>query len=667
MSTHLTSRFFKSNEQLANLNTVGILLGGSVLYKHNELNTLDAVNDWDGLILVERKVDIVNLLNKYRSKLCALFDISVEEYPNFRVPEINDTIRFESFDGVRFAGTSSQNIKKSFKILSVEHLVKIFAQYDRSGSINILSCKDGRVAGSPTLNKRYRRRIRQATRLDENLFILHDMDIFLSERCNRHGRWAVMFGVSTDLLMSGCWIYQDARKIGESISMSLFLKLCRLHPEPFLESDPSHIFAKHRDFQPKYKKQLNEKLRQFQSNMNNYLLCSSKLECDKECTANMDFFWGNIPETNEIIEKPTAIDFKTLDTVEKLFWKKTDNWREEVQPVPFVAQFYPRTQHPQKIDCDNGTIQFPWFPGKTLAMIRQELAVNQESNYEQENLILTIELQRAEDMLRAYCTSAKMLSEKDQYFPTIHRLFYERLVNNECLRNFYGNGISVPCEFSKTRYLTFEELLSKDLNVNGKQYGSLNEILEKAEKLLSPSSFINQLVIFGLGDAHSSNVLVSSGIQSNSIRDILYMNYEVAGYHSPLLDLANYFYYDVFFNILYADKVFSDNLFVQNIIQLSFPDQDILSIKVNISLSMLSKAILEIKRRYMLIPFLKFIEKTQEKLKMPDNWSSIFGHALFCCALLTRNFSGRPDVFFANLALGVTLTDLKILTYNVTS
>lgn len=698
MNPHITSRFIKSNEQLTSLNIVGILLGGSVIYKHDELNTLDAATDWDGLVLVERKVDIVNLVNQHRSKLCALFDISVEECPTLHLPEIDDGVRFEAFDAVRFAGTSPQSIKKSLKILSVEHLNTIFAQCDRKGRINILSSKDVRVAGSQTQSKRYRRRIRQATRLHENLFILHDMDIFLSERCKTHGICAAMFGVATDLLMSGCWIYQDARKIGDLISMKLFVKLNQIHSTPFLlGSSLTHIFAKHSDFQPKYTKRLHEKLVWYQNNINKNLASSSTFECDNECAINIDFFWGNIPELIKIIEEPilrngnmeqfekltfdfntmdlkprfsifsadsTHGDFSTLDTVEKIFWKKTDYWKQEVQAVPFVAQFYKRTQRPQKIDYDNGVILYPFFSEDTLAMIRlehakQELAINLQHNYEKENMILTIELQRAEDMLCAYCKSAKMPSNRDECFPSIHRLFYERLVNNKCINEFYENGIGLPYEFASVRHLTLEQLLSKCLNVNGKQYGSLKKILEKAEELLRPSSFIDQLVIFGLGNGHSGNVLVSNIIQPNSTRNILYTDYEVAGYHSPILDLAKYFYYDVFFNIFYAHDVTSDDLFVRNIIQLSFHDGDILTIKLNMPESMLSKAILEIKRRYMLVPFLEFIEKTEGKLKLFSNWPSIFGHALFCCALLTRNFSERPDVFFANLALGVILTGMN--------
>ena len=565
----MNSRFLKSTDKLSNLNIVGILLGGSVIYKHNELNTLDRANDWDGLILVQRQIDIVNLINRNRQTLCELFDISIEEYPNFHVPQMNN----ESFDAVRFAGVTSENIKKSFKILNVEHLNRILSEYDRKGQINILSCKDGRVAGCHTENERYRRRIRQSTRFDENLFILHDMDLFVSERCHKHGYSAVTFGVSTDLLMSGCWIYQDHRQIGDSISMNLLLKLSRFHPEPLPQSDLIQIFAKHLHFQPKYKQQLTDKLMRFQTVLNISLVCISKLECDNECATTMDFLWGDIPP---------FIDLKTLNIN-----------REEINRInlPFIQR-----------------------------------------RYSQDNLILTNELERAEDMLRVYCISATMLSDQ---IPSIHQLFYERLVNKKCLREFYGNGI----QLSNDKHFTFQQLISRNLNINGKQYGNLQQIIDKAEQLLCSNAFIDQFVIFGRSNTYSKN----------------------AEYHSPILDLAIYFYYDVFFNIFYASEIYNDNLFALNIIELTFNEDDTFTIQLNLPSNMLNKTILEIKRRYMLLPFLEFIDKTQGKLKMCDNWSSMFDHALFCCALLTRNFCQRADILFANVALGVLLTDSKIL------
>lgn len=90
--------------------------------------------------------------------------------------------------------------------------------------------------------------------------------------------------------------------------------------------------------------------------------------------------------------------------------------------------------------------------------------------------------------------------------------------------------------------------------INGAHYPSLNEISQSAAKVLSPTTTTSCPTVFGLGDAHGANILMSEDRGSNYRKELLYIDYEAAGYHSIMLDLAKPFYNDIFFQTLYADK-----------------------------------------------------------------------------------------------------------------
>lgn len=49
--------------------------------------------------------------------------------------------------------------------------------------------------------------------------------------------------------------------------------------------------------------------------------------------------------------------------------------------------------------------------------------------------------------------------------------------------------------------------------------------------------------------------MIGNSVQPNSAKQVLYVDYEVSGCHSPILDLAKPFYNDVFFSALYADCI----------------------------------------------------------------------------------------------------------------
>ncbi|KAK0516428.1 hypothetical protein JMJ35_001031 [Cladonia borealis] len=99
------------------------------------------------------------------------------------------------------------------------------------------------------------------------------------------------------------------------------------------------------------------------------------------------------------------------------------------------------------------------------------------------------------------------------------------------------------------------EFLEIPWNVNGVVYPSLCELLCTAIDVLYPSSRQDMScpVVFGLGDSHGANNMIASCVSPNGARDIPYVDYEAAGSHPLMLDLAKPFYNDVFFDTLYMD------------------------------------------------------------------------------------------------------------------
>ena len=87
-------------------------------------------------------------------------------------------------------------------------------------------------------------------------------------------------------------------------------------------------------------------------------------------------------------------------------------------------------------------------------------------------------------------------------------------------------------------------------------------------------------------------------------------------------------------------------------------DKDHLSINYDFTLGPLWNATASIKLEYILRPIFEMLEKLA--LSQRDTAEETLACGLFCCALLSRNYSKRPDVFYLNLALGVRLaTEMK--------
>lgn len=209
----------------------------------------------------------------------------------------------------------------------------------------------------------------------------------------------------------------------------------------------------------------------------------------------------------------------------------------------------------------------------------------------------------------------------------------------------------------------FGEVFDVPISINGEDYGTLQHHLEQAFHLLDPhvqTEIQSPPCAFGFGDGHEENVMVSL---DDSLPSLLYVDYEVTGYHTPFLDLAKPIYLDCFFNAMYADLLCeyiprkNDNGKIW--VDWSWTiEKDRLCINYGFTLEPLWTAPANVKFEYILRPVLEMLEELAPSQR--DTAEEILACGLFCCALLTRNHSTWSDVFYLNLALGIRLaTEMK--------
>lgn len=142
--------------------------------------------------------------------------------------------------------------------------------------------------------------------------------------------------------------------------------------------------------------------------------------------------------------------------------------------------------------------------------------------------------------------------------------------------------------------------------------------------------------------------MIAAGRNVQGYHDILYIDYETAGFHSLPLDLAKPFYNDVMFSTLVSDTIEDDNSHIQF---------HMLDGKLEISLALdvdpVSKSALEVKRRHLIEPLRTLLHAKGLDI---DNYVPHFVHALFSCALLTRNYQHNLRSLMRSVAVGVVLS-----------
>ncbi|OBZ78414.1 hypothetical protein A0H81_02163 [Grifola frondosa] len=233
----------------------------------------------------------------------------------------------------------------------------------------------------------------------------------------------------------------------------------------------------------------------------------------------------------------------------------------------------------------------------------------------------------------------------------IHRYFVDRLRNHARMLEYYGNGLSWD-----GFHLTFDELLNVNILINGRLFPPLSVLFRLAEAALEHARQDPSLHVVGHGDLHGGNIIVR---RTGGSTQLLYVDYETVGRHSPWIDIAKPIYNDCFFVYRYADRLGID-LFDLGAVHARV-NNDTLDIDFKSSSSReclfdpLGKALFEVLIEGLLRPFECHLKQQREELSERDlHDCPSLSHALLACALLGRNFSQRPDMFFASLAIGVT-------------
>ena len=641
------------------------LLGGSQIYQEPGSEHPQRFSDWDGALLLATKLDIVALVNEHRQTLLEMFEITREECPHLRVPDPSSE-NWDNFDAVRFVGFTNSGTRKSIKILSWEYF------QGPQTALNILSFKDKRVfeGSSPQAIMYYR--IHQATRLEDGLYILHDQWIFKSDpSVCVHGNdiSPTSFGNTADLLASGAWVFGET-SYGQLIQMQLLKQYAVASNKHAIPES----FARFHEFSDSHRKWLGDRLAASNASIPVPIYCDCvyasncfaygstthvhsklppqshsrvrflppdlRLSCEMNTpsrqtstlsifTSNSDNYVTTIP-ANSV--KHSAIE---------VFCKRSQFQEQEIRGAEQAALFYPQVQIPSI--SGSGHLLYPFFQGQSEAEYRLCFIHNGRKDRQQLVVILNIELAKAEDMLRAYRQSFQTVTEQDISFgQSIHRFYYTRLVNNTRFNEFYSAGVNVHGHI-----LPLTSFLSMQLEVNGVSYPSLGQICRDATEVLHPTATSSCPSVFGLGDAHGANIMISDKEGPDNKRNLLYIDYEVAGYHSVMLDLAKPLYIDVFFEMLYADHIYDAPR-----IEYALEDG---TIKITMSAweDRLGKEILNIKRRFLVDPLFQY---SRDKGCRLEGHVSQLAYASFSCACLTRNFNGDWDSLFRNIAVGVVLS-----------
>ena len=649
---------------------VAALLGGSQIYHEPGSESPQRSSDWDGALLLATKLDIVALVNEHRQTLLEMFEITREECPHLRVPDPSSE-NWDSFDAVRFVGFTRSGTRKSVKILSWEYF---------SGPktvLNILSFKDKRVfeGSSPQASMYYR--IHQATRLGDGLYILHDQWIFKPDpSICVHGSdiSPISFGITADLLVSGAWLFGEG-SYGQLIQtqfLEQFAAASNRHATP-------ESFARFHKFSDRHRKWLGDRLAASNASIPVPIHCSCVYTSDCFAYGSTTHVHSKLPpqshsrvrclssdlrlscEMNPTSRQTSTLSIFTsnsdnyITTIPansvkhssiEVFCKRSQFQEQELRGAKQAALFYPQVQVPSI--SRSGHLLYPFFKGTSEAEHRSSFIHNGRNDRQQLVVILNIELAKAEDMLRAYRQSFKTATEQENSFSQpIHRFYYTRLVNNTRFNEFYSAGIDVHGHL-----LPLTSFLSMQIQVNGVSYPSFRQICRDATQVLHPTATSSCPSVFGLGDAHGANIMISDKEGPDNRRELLYIDYEVAGYHSVMLDLAKPLYLDVFFEMLYADHIYDPPR-----VEYALEDG---TIKITMSAweDRLGKEILNIKRRFLIDPLFQYSRNKGSSL---EGHVSQLAYALFSCACLTRDFNGEWDSLFRNIAVGVVLSQAASL------
>ncbi|KAF4971259.1 hypothetical protein FSARC_1881 [Fusarium sarcochroum] len=676
-------------------------IGGSRAYsKLNSDPGSKNRQDWDFIAVVQSKDEIISIVTHHATQLNALLGIIHTE--DARWDDLLEHKTQSDWEVLRFAGWAKDGSKRSLKICSYNHLHGMASRPDVC-RFGVLSARVVRYCHRYHPKDGHRLFVYQPLRFTENLRVLEDADFLHPEghpTALNPGVTCDLYLTSTTLYNSSCQVVDDLfaafvakwqrmskaasahdmkplfygnLQSGSSFHMHLQNKFSQL-PEP-PSSEAGHPAAVH----------LNEHTRNYR--VFSFLSASQHFWSRRYpypgLTNSARAYQGAI-EFRQFSRQPRSSAFTSNSSGclgqirlpgidwQNVFVKIGPQAEYEASALHAVQQYFPSSCVQQLLaqNTTAGKLFFKLHEGKTLHEIRLDL-LNTRPPFsgmnllDQANWFLEVELCRAEQVTDAYRTTLKMEPDSSCFRDQrIHRFFHERLQSDARFVDFYAETIQGICSGRAISVLDFMKI---PLTINSESYLPLEHYLNQAREALDPQivgGLEDLPVAFGLGDGHGGNLMVNP---HGKPTDFMHIDYEISGFHCPFLDMAKVIYNDAFFNVLYGDLLSGSLSEVSNasgaVVNWKWSPEAIL-IDYNFDVDDISRITGTTKLQYILRPLLELV--AQDDPSKAQVAEDVLGYALFSCALLTRNFSKRPDLFFLNLALGVRLASgMRAVFYDV--
>ncbi|TGJ85761.1 hypothetical protein E0Z10_g3008 [Xylaria hypoxylon] len=603
-----------------------VFIGGSRLYnqEHPGSSQNSGQSNYDGIIVAKSKNNICHLIaeRRQRQRILDLIGVEHQEHIHLKIPSPFSPLCPE-FDGIQISGSDGANVKRSVTLLSLEYFSR------NRTSLNVLSIQDRRVfdGNMPSVKL-----LHQVTTLGASV-ILHDQWLYTSD----DDKTISAFGAIVDLIVSGACIYGQ-QSYGQDIK-----RILTNHYSSVTGSFPTvSSFAKWSRFSPLYVEWLSRELAELHPTSSNATINTSSqgienvfLKLPDEPVRQFDEGLvsrqeGHKPQFSNNSSSYIVTTQHPLNSI-NIFVKVSEYAQDEFQGAKTASRYFPRISVPRM--AKSGELLYPFFAGVTESDARLSYIRNGRQDMSMMESLLYVELVKAEDTL--------------QY----SEVFHDRLLDDRRMKEYYGEGITLGGET-----VSLDRLLSLRWLINDKSYPSLREAFDESLTVIAPNSahMLSCPIAFGLGDAHGGNVMLNQTNAKGGTNDVLFIDYEVAGFHPIMLDLAKPLYSDGFYETLYQ-RLMPGKVDLRFKYRVS-SDTDTIVIDFAPQLDSLAQAIMDIKLRYLVKPLCDEVRPLGVNL---EDHVPLLSTALFLCATLARNFANSEQTFLSNFATGFILREAR--------
>ncbi|KAJ8122841.1 hypothetical protein ONZ43_g1064 [Nemania bipapillata] len=545
-----------------------IFIGGSRLYNPEKSVSShpDHQSDYDGIIVVGGKYDAYNLVTDKRSRqsLLTLVGIERDEEFKFQVPPPCSPL-FSEWDGIQVSGFDRANVKRSIKVLTLQHF------NNGNQSLNIVSHNDRRVYTNPHWrNVLSVTTLAQATTLDTGM-LLHDQWLYKTQMDD--GKVVGVFGPVIDLLLTSACVY------GQGHGFEIKRMLLEYHASKTGYYPSVDSFTRQRQFSPHFIDCFGKQLTELCPTILDEALIPSSFGEQAHMfipgeTAKTQVSAASIcqyPDAREVSDEALAQFNEGLvtrrdgikaqfspnsetyivttdasgDSID-LFIKKSPYTQDELEGAKLAARYFHRAFLPRM--ANSGELVYPLFHGISEHDARLTYIRGGRKDTALAESILYVEMAKAEYTLRTYRNSLCLKPSAPTSRQNIQRFFYDCLLDDRRIREFYGQGMTLAGQ----RY-SLDRLLSFEWEINGYACSSLREAFDEAKSILAPESseMLSCPTVFGTGDGHGGNVMFRPSNAKGGTSEFLFVDFETAGVHPVMIDFAKALCNDVFYETVY--------------------------------------------------------------------------------------------------------------------